>query len=277
MQEFWQGFYSQIEGKQEVERPGTEVLDESCPKCGKPLSKRLGKRGSFIGCTGYPECDYTRNLDGEVTANNEPVNLGLDPASGKEILLLNGPYGPYLQLGQTGEDPKKKPKRVSIPKEIPLANVNHEIALKLIALPREVGLHPDTGKKITAGIGRFGPYLNHNGTFKSIPKSDSLFDIDLARAVELLAQAKTKAAALKELGVHPEDGAAIAIYSGRYGPYVQHGKVNATLPKEMEIDSLTLEQALTLLAAKAAKGTNVKKKTAAKKTPSKTNSRKKAV
>jgi DNA topoisomerase-1 len=259
LDEFWQGFNRQIADKSEVERPGTEVLEEACPKCGKPLSKRLGKRGSFIGCTGYPECDYTRNLDGDVPANNEPLNLGTDPESGKDILLLNGPYGPYLQVGQNGDDPKKKPKRVSIPKEIPLAGVNQDIALKLIALPREIGLHPETGKKITAGIGRFGPYLNHDGTFKSIPRSDSIFDIDLDRAVELLAQAKAKAAPLRELGEHPTEGGPIAIYSGRFGPYVQHGKLNATLPKGLEVEEITLEQALELLAAKAAKAAPAKK------------------
>jgi DNA topoisomerase-1 len=270
LDEFWQGFNRQIADKSEVERPGTEVLEEACPKCGKPLSKRLGKRGSFIGCTAYPECDYTRNLDGDAPANNEPVNLGTDPDSGKDILLLNGPYGPYLQVGQNGDDAKKKPKRVSIPKEIPLASVNQDVALKLIALPREIGLHPETNKKITAGIGRFGPYLNHDGTFKSIPRSDSIFDIDLTRSVELLAQAKAKAAPLKELGEHPTASGPVAIYSGRYGPYVQHGKVNATLPKGLELDEVTLEQALELLAAKAAKEAPAKKTTARKTAASKT-------
>jgi len=266
LNEFWQGFNRQIGEKAEVERPGTEILEEACPKCGKPLSKRLGKRGSFIGCTAYPECDYTRNLDGDGPVNNDPVTVGQDPASGKDILLLNGPYGPYLQLGQAADDPKKKPKRVSIPKEIPLANVNLDIALKLIALPREVGLHPETGKKIVAGLGRFGPYLNHDGTFKSIPKSDSLFDIDLPRSVELLAQAKAKAAPLRELGEHPTEGGAIGIYSGRYGPYVQHGKINATLPKDLETEEVSLEQALALLAAKVAKGAPAKKSGAKKAT-----------
>ncbi len=262
--EFWQGFNSQILAKGDVDRPGTEILEEACPKCGQPLSKRLGKRGNFIGCTAYPECDYTRNLDGEGPVNNEPVTIGQDATSGKDILLLNGPYGPYLQLGLAGDDPKKKPKRVSIPKEIPLATLSLETALKLIALPREIGLHPESGKKIVAGLGRFGPYLNHDGSFKSIPKSDSLFDIDLPRAVELIAQAKAKAAPLLELGEHPTAGGPVAIYSGRYGPYVQHGKINATLPKDMETESVTLEQAMELLAAKVAKGP-VKGKPAARK------------
>ena len=152
-----------------------------------------------------------------------------------------------------------------------------DTALKLIALPREVGLHPETGKRIVAGLGRFGPYLNHDGTFKSIPKSDSLFDIDLPRAVELIAQAKAKAAPLLELGEHPTEGGLVAIYSGRYGPYVQHGKVNATLPRDMETEAVTLEQALELLAAKIAKGPakgkatakSTVKKAAVKKAPAK--------
>lgn len=269
LDEFWQGFNRQITEKSAVERPGTEVLDEACPKCGKPLSRRLGKRGSFIGCTGYPECDYTRSLDGDTPASNEPQIIGQDPATGKEIILLNGPYGPYLQVGQTAEDPKKKPKRVSVPKEIALSNLSLDIALKLIALPRELGLHPETGKKITVGIGRFGPYLHHDGTFKSIPKSDNLFDIDLTRAVEILAQARAKTSPLRELGEHPTEGGTVAIYAGRYGPYVQHGKINATLPKEEAPDNLTLEQAVALLATKAAK------ENAAKSTTRKQSARKK--
>jgi DNA topoisomerase-1 len=254
MEEFWRDFSHQIAEKSSVERPGTEILDEQCPKCGKPLSKRLGRRGSFIGCTGYPECDYTRNLDGENPAGGEPVKLGTDPDSGKDILLMHGPYGPYLQLGLAGEE--EKPKRVSIPKEIPLSRVDYDIALKLLALPREIGVHPETGKKIIAGIGRFGPYLRHDSTFKSIPQSDSVLDIDLERAVALLSQAKTKATPLRELGEHPAGGN-VAIYSGRYGPYVQYGKINATLPRGIEIESLTLDQAVELLAVKAAKKVGV--------------------
>ncbi len=263
LDDFWQGFSKQLGQKQEVDRPGTEMLDEACPKCGKPLSKRLGKRGSFIGCTGYPECDYVRNVDG-ASERPEPTMLGTDPASGKTVQLLVGPYGPYVQLGEV--EGKEKPKRVSIPADIQAAGVTLEIAQKLLALPREVGIHPETGKKVTAGIGRFGPYLNHNGAFKSIPRSDSVFDIELPRALELLAQAKT-ATALRVLGNHPQDNAEIAIYDGRYGAYVQHGKLRATLPKDESVETVTLEQALELLAAKAAKeaGTPAKKKVAAKK------------
>jgi DNA topoisomerase-1 len=263
---FWQGFNTQIDAKKDVERPGTELIDEACPKCGKPLSKQLSRYGSFIGCTGYndtPKCDYKRSMNGDGAAmGSEPVKIGVDTESGKDILLLVGPYGPYLQLGLPEEDAKKKPKRVSIPKDIALADVNLEVASKLIALPRDLGQHPETNKKIVANIGRFGPYVNHDGKFKSIPRTDSVFDIDQARAVELLAQASTGPAPIRELGKHPTEDGDIAIYSGKFGPYVQHLKLRATLPKSVEPESMTLEEALELLGAKAAKeAENPSKKT----------------
>jgi len=268
LNDFWQGFSNQIQEKSNVERPGVEVLDEPCPKCGKPLQSRLGRFGKFIGCSGFPECDYIRNPSAN-SNNNEPTVIGQEPESGKDILLLNGPYGPYLQIGLPEADSKKKPKRVSIPKEISAARIDMETALKLIALPRDLGQHPETGKKIVANIGRFGPYVNHDGKFKSIPKSDSVFDIDMPRAVELLAQANAGPAPIKELGAHPTEEGTIAIYSGRFGPYVQHGKLRATLPKSQEPESLTMEQALELLAAKAAKDAPAKKTKATSKASAK--------
>ncbi len=272
LKEFWEGLHKQIDDKKDVDRPGTELLDEACPKCGKPLSKQLSRYGSFIGCTGYsdtPKCDYKRSIGGELAISSEPTLIGVDADSGKDILLLNGPYGPYLQLGLPEADSKKKPKRVSIPKDIPLSNVNLDIAKQLIALPRDLGLHPETNKKVISNIGRFGPYVNHDAKFKSIPKSDSVFDIDLARAVELLAQANLGPAPIRELGNHPTEDGQIAIYSGRYGPYVQHGKIRATIAKSEDPESLTMEEALELLATKAAKDAPAKKKPAAKKTTSK--------
>ncbi len=256
LDDFWQGFNQQVESKKDVERPGTELIDEACPKCGKPLSKQLSRYGSFIGCTGYndtPKCDYKRSIGGETAIGAEPVTIGLDTETGKDILLLVGPYGPYLQLGLPEADAKKKPKRVSIPKDIPLADVNLEVANKLLALPRDLGQHPETNKKIVANIGRFGPYVNHDGKFKSIPRTDNVFDIDQARAVELLAQANTGPAPIRDLGSHPTEDGRIEIYAGRFGPYVQHGKLRATLPKSEEPETITLEDALELLSAKAAK------------------------
>ena len=279
MDEFWQGFNQQLLSKADVDRPGNVLIDEACPKCGKPLQKQLSRYGSFIGCTGYndtPKCDYKRSIDGTTNAGTDPVTIGIDQATGKEIYLMNGPYGPYFQLGMPVEGDKKKPKRVSIPKDIPLADANLETANMLLALPRDLGLHPETNKKIVANIGRFGPYINHDGKFKSIPKSMSVFSIDLNEAVTLLAQAHTGPAPLCTLGSHPTEDGQIEVFSGRYGPYVQHGKIRATLPKSVEPEALTLEEALELLSAKAAKETPAKK-TAAKKTAVKKTVKKAAV
>jgi len=273
MDEFWKDFNQQIHDKADVDRPGNELIDEACPKCGKPLQKQLSRFGSFIGCTGYndtPKCDYKRSIDGTANAGADPVAIGVDAATSKEIYLMNGPYGPYLQVGLAIEGEKKKPKRVSIPKEISLADLNLDTANMLLSLPRDLGLHPVTNKKIIANIGRFGPYINHDAKFKSIPKNLSVFSIDLDGAVALLAQANTGPAPLCSLGSHPTEDGQIEVFAGRYGPYVQHGKIRATLPKSIEPESLTMEEALELLSAKAAKETPAKKSTAKKATVKKT-------
>ena len=273
MDEFWKDFNQQIHDKADVDRPGNELIDEACPKCGKPLQKQLSRFGSFIGCTGYndtPKCDYKRSIDGTANAGADPVAIGVDAETSKEIYLMNGPYGPYLQVGLAIEGEKKKPKRVSIPKEISLADLNLDTANMLLSLPRDLGLHPETNKKIIANIGRFGPYINHDAKFKSIPKNLSVFSIDLDGAVALLAQANTGPAPLCSLGSHPTEDGQIEVFAGRYGPYVQHGKIRATLPKSIEPESLTMEEALELLSAKAAKETPAKKSTVKKATVKKT-------
>jgi DNA topoisomerase-1 len=270
MDEFWKGFSKLITEKQSIERKDVtqELIGEACPKCGKPLSKRLGKRGSFIGCTGYPECDFTRNLNGETeddgTARRE---LGEHPETKQTVLLLRGPYGHYVQLGEVVEGEKTKPKRVSWPKEMPLEQADLAGALKLLSLPRELGLHPVSGKKVIVNIGRFGPYVGHDGKFKSIPRADNIFDISLGRAVELLTQAREGNTVLRVLGDHPDDKTSVEICGGRYGPYVRHGKINATLPKGVSPDVITLEEALELIAAKAAKGDSGTGKTGKAKKP----------
>ena len=256
MDEFWQGFNAQIISKADVDRPGNELIDEACPKCGKPLQKQLSRYGTFIGCTGYndePKCDYKRSMNGTAQAGADPVVIGKDETTDKEIYLMNGPYGPYLQVGVAEEGDKKKPKRVSIPKEVPLANVNIDIAHMLLSLPRDLGQHPETNKKVVANIGRFGPYVNHDGKFKSIPKSESVFSIDLAGAVTLLAAANTGPAPIADLGAHPSGEGRVEIYAGRYGPYVQHAKIRATLPKSVNPEELTFDEAMSLLAEKAEK------------------------
>ena len=257
LERFWKDFSAQVGEKESVSRKDVtqEQMDEMCPKCGKHhLALRLGRRGRFIGCAGYPDCDYTRNVDGAEGGEAARRELGVDPETGKAIWLLHGPFGPYVQLGEPEGD--KKPKRVSVPKNIAPDAVTLETALRLLALPRDLGPHPETGKKVVAAIGRFGPYVSHDGHFKSIPKDESVFDIGLDRAVALLKEPKSFSArgALKVLGKHPEDNQPVALYSGRYGPYVKHGKVNATLPDEKMIETITLEEALELIAAKAGKG-----------------------
>ncbi|MCH9849663.1 MAG: type I DNA topoisomerase [Betaproteobacteria bacterium] len=276
MDEFWQGFNNQVTSKADVDRPGNELIDEMCPKCGKQLQKQLSRYGTFIGCTGYndePKCDYKRSANGAAEVGADPVVIGTDKETAKEIYLMNGPYGPYIQLGVAVEGDKKKPKRVSVPKEFAISDVDIEVANMLLSLPRDLGLHPETNKKIVANIGRFGPYVNHDGKFKSIPKTQSVFTIDQAAAVELIAQANTGPAPIADLGEHPSGEGRVEVFDGRYGPYVQHKKIRATLPKSIAPEELTFEEAIGLLTEKEAKGTPAKgkapKKAKTKKAPAK--------
>ena len=235
-----------------------------CPVCGKGrLSLKLGKFGAFVGCSNYPECRFTRRLgieNGEGgEADTGPKALGQDPASGLAVSLRKGPYGNYVQLGENGgEKGAEKPKRVSLPPGLPPADIDLPKALALLSLPREVGLHPEDGQAITAGIGRFGPYLKHGKVFKSLPKDDDVLAIGLNRAVALLAEPKGAGrrggAPGKLLGEHPADQQPVTLHAGRYGPYVKHGKLNATLPKTLTPETVTLAEAVTLLDERAAKG-----------------------
>jgi DNA topoisomerase-1 len=183
-----------------------------------------------------------------------PQSIGVHAETGLEIYVLNGPFGPYLQLGQPTEE--KKPKRVGIPKNYDPMAMTLETATALISLPRRLGHHPETNKVVNAGIGRFGPYVLHDGKYKSLNKDQDVLTIDLDAAVELLKQVRDKAGAtpLRDLGKHPEDQGQVAIFEGRYGAYVKHGKVNATIPKDTDINSVTLEDAIRWLAERVAKG-----------------------
>ena len=195
--------------------------------------------------------------------------LGEHPDLKKPIKLMGGPYGPYVQLGEQDETSKKKPKRASWPKGISLPQSGDEeslvLAIKLLSLPRVLGVHPETKKQVETSIGRFGPYIKHDGAFKSIPKGETPYDISLQRALEILAQPSINGRAGKPLGQHPDDSKTVTLHKGKYGPYVKHGKINATVTSDIEPDDVTLEIALTLLAQKAVK---TPKKRAAKK-PSK--------
>ncbi|HEX5380361.1 MAG TPA: type I DNA topoisomerase [Phenylobacterium sp.] len=231
-----------------------------CPTCGEGrLSLKTGKFGAFIGCSNYPECRYTRPIaqtEDDAATENGDRELGVDPETGETVFLKSGRFGPYVQLGE-GD----KPKRSSLPKGWSAPDMDLEKGLRLLRLPREVGKHPEDGGVITAGIGRFGPFVLHNGTYANLPSADEVFDVGLNRAVTLLAEKRAggrngrgESAALKDLGPHPADGAPVRVLSGRYGPYIKHGSTNANVPKGSDPAALTLEEAVKLIAEREAKG-----------------------
>ena len=242
---------------------GEDGLDpRKCPACADGrLNLKLGRFGAFVGCTNYPDCKFTRQIGakpGEGDAG--PRELGLFPGTDQQVTLRSGRFGPYVQLGE-----EKKPKRAGLPKGTDPSSVDLALAVKLLSLPREVGIHPEDGKTITANFGRFGPYLAHDGKYASLESPDDVFTIGLNHAVTVLAEKKAKGGgrrgpqALKELG-RDGDGNAIKVLKGRYGPYVSDGATNATLPGDQDPMEVSLEQALALIAERAAKGGNKKKK-----------------
>ena len=264
-----------------------------CPVCGTGrlhLKASFKMKSSFIGCSNYPECRYTRGF-GDGASGGEDAGsdreLGVHPVTGQPVLLKIGRFGPYVETAGDAD----KPKRSSLPKGWSAASLDLEQALRLLALPREVGLHPEDGKPITAGLGRYGPFVQHAGVYANVADIDEVFEVGLNRAVALLAEKRagragrgSAVAPLKDLGAHPETGEPIHVMAGRFGPYVKSGKINATLPKGTAPEDLTLEVALPLLAAKAgakggkkaapkkaatAKKPAAKKPAAKKKTPAK--------
>ena len=286
LRDFWKDFTKAVEEIKELRV--SEVLDalnellgphvfpakedgsdpRACPSCseGQLSLKISGKLGAFIGCSRYPDCRYTRQLSqsgDDETSALDGKELGFDPDSGLPVKLHVGRFGPYLQLG-TPDDYEKgeKPKRSSIPKGIDAGDVDLEQALALLSLPRDVGAHPETGKPIVAGLGRYGPFVLHDGMYANLESMEEVFSVGLNRAVAVLAEKakggkgrfqRQKAAVLKDLGEHPSEGGSVQVLEGRYGPYVSHNKVNATLPKGQEPEKVTMEQAVDLLAEKAKK------------------------
>ncbi len=264
-----------------------------CPLCKEgQLSLKLGRHGAFIGCANYPDCRYTRPFatdgsDSENGLTEDGKVLGVDPESGLEVTVRTGRFGPYVQLGEPVE--KEKPKRGSIPKGWKADELTLEQALKLVYLPREVGPHPEDGEMILANFGRYGPYVQHVKTYANLSDPMDVFEIGLNRAVSLIEEKKAKggrrgsaAEPLKTLGEHPETKDPIQVFDGRYGPYVKHQKTNATLPKDLTPDTITLEKAIELVNAKAGSKKKTTKKAASKKpaakktTAKKTNAKKSA-
>ncbi len=281
LRDFWVDFSAALAGTKDLRT--TQVLDSlnellgphifpakkdgsnprACPSCGTgQLSLKLGKFGAFIGCSNYPECKFTRtlaNTSADSTANGERAGVGIlgqDPATGDEITLRDGRFGTYVQGGE-GE----KPKRISLPKNIDPDGITLTQAIGLLSLPREIARHPETKEPILAGIGRFGPYVQHGKTYASIGKDDDILSIGENRAIDLIVAKESgltgrrfgdaASAPARVLGEHPEGGK-VVVKAGRYGPYVNYGKVNATLPPDADATTLTLEDAIALVAAKAA-------------------------
>jgi DNA topoisomerase-1 len=248
-----------------------------CPTCGTGrLNLKAGKFGAFVGCSNYPECRYTRPLAADSEASADRI-LGKDPETGRDVIVKAGRFGPYIQLGEQkdyAED--EKPKRAGIPKNMSPADVELDLALKLLSLPRDIGKHPETGQPITAGIGRFGPFVKHEKTYASLEAGDEVFDIGLNRAVTLIAEKIAKgpsgrrfgADPGKPLGDHPSLGG-VAVKNGRYGAYVTAGGVNATIPSDKTPDTITLPEAVALLDERAAKGGGKPKRGAKKAAPKK--------
>jgi DNA topoisomerase-1 len=233
----------------------------ACPACADGrLSLRGGRFGAFVACSNYPECKYSRRFaqkGGDEAGGGEDETLGQDPASGLDVTRKNGRFGPYVQLGDG-----KEAKRASIPKDVPAEDFGLDWALKLLSLPREVGKHPETGNPITASIGRYGPYLAHDGKYARLKTTAEVFETGMNAAVAKLADAangggKARGGSrepLQAFGAHPESGVEVKLMEGRFGPYVTDGTTNATLPKALDPATLTLEKAVELLAERAAKG-----------------------
>lgn len=292
---FWKDFSKAVEETKGLTI--TEVIDElnaeledhffpvtkdnptprKCPSCGDgEIGLKLGKFGAFIGCSNYPECKYTRKLeiqDGEGEGDGLNLDagaheLGVDPETNLKVYLKKGPYGVYVERDAADPDDKKsKPKRQGLPRGTSPADVTLDMALQLLSLPRLLGNHPETGQPIEASIGRFGPFLKHDGSFVSLKGDDDVLTIGMNRAVEVIANAPKKKAneKLRDLGDHPDKKKPMELHSGRYGPYVKMGKTMASLPKGADADKLTTEEAAALITKKLEGGTKKKATTKKKK------------
>ena len=273
MHDFWTEFSKAVEQTRELKITDViNALDEDlgphffpsredgsdprvCAACGNGrLGLKLGRYGSFIGCSNYPACQYTRRLaidpggeEGGETLKEGMRSLGHHPDTGEEITVRRGPYGLYVQQGEQTEDKKVRPKRTSLTRGMDGENLTLDQALGLLSLPREIGLHPETKEKIEAGIGRFGPYVKMGAVFGSLDRDDDVLALGLNRAVDLLAK---KLASVRTIGPHPGDKELVTVRKGRFGPYVQHGKTVANLPRGVPMEEISLDDAVTLLAEK---------------------------
>ena len=222
-----------------------------CPTCDNGrLGIKVGKFGGFIGCSNYPDCKYTVQFnqlnDKDGAALSGPKEIGIYPETNEMITLRKGPYGFYMQVGEGTTE--KKPKRVSIPKNFEPDEIGLNTAIQLLGLPRKLGFHPENNKTVSAGIGMYGPYILHDKKYKALEKTDNILDIELERALELIAKPTQRGnATLKSFGEHPIEKKNITAHDGKYGPYVKCGKINASLLGDQTIDSLSIEDAVKLI------------------------------
>ena len=251
----------------------TNKITRVCPTgCGGELSLKVSRFGAFVGCTNYPDCKFTRPISHKkVKEVFDDIILGIDEATSKEIKLLNGRFGPYIQLGNI--EGKEKPKRATIPKDISPKEIDLEKAKLLLSLPRKIGNHPETGNEIFVNYGRYGGYLTCDNKNASLEDSSEVFDIGINRAVTLLANAKPgrlkSSSELKTLGDHPTDGKPIKVMKGKFGPYVKYKTINATIPDSFDPETIELDEAIELIDKKMDKKPKKKKKKSIKKTASK--------
>ncbi|MDC3143668.1 type I DNA topoisomerase [Pelagibacteraceae bacterium] len=251
----------------------TNKITRVCPTgCGGELSLKVSRFGAFVGCTNYPDCKFTRPISHKkVKEVFDDIVLGIDEATSKEIKLLNGRFGPYIQLGNI--EGKEKPKRATIPKDISPKEIDLEKAKLLLSLPRKIGDHPETGNEIFVNYGRYGGYLTCDNKNASLEDSSEVFDIGINRAVTLLANAKPgrlkSSSELKTLGDHPTDGKPIKVMKGKFGPYVKYKTINATIPDSFDPETIELDEAIELIDKKMDKKPKKKKKKSIKKTGSK--------
>ena len=256
-QDLLAGFYPRLQGRLEK---GNEVSEdvlkeilaaegEVCDKCQRPMIVKFNKRGSFLGCSGYPECKSTRSLEGTV----DEV-LGDDPASDLEVRVKVGPYGPYVERAPApGEE---KPTRVSLPKDLSPEHVTLELALRYLSLPRLLGIDPASGEEVVSALGRYGPFVKRGKTYANLKGAEQMFEVTLAEALALIKQKEESGGrrVIQELGNHPETGSPIQVLDGRYGPYVSDGSLNANVPKTVDPEEVDLATAVELLARRAARG-----------------------
>ena len=292
LKDFYTPFAKEIKEKEKtakITNLGDAEAQYKCPKCGSPMIIKLGRGGKFLSCSRYPDCDGALMMDGTEIKKNEPI--GTDPTTGLPIYVLVGRFGPYVQLGekmpkvkvkkarkpkttktkktaesnnkeQTGSEadplvadptPATKPRMASIPKGVDLSNISVPQALKYLSIPRTLGDHPVDGKPIVASAGRFGPYIVHDGDFRSLKKPDDVYEVSLARALEILSQPKATRKGVEKLrtiGPHPKTGKDIILYKNARGPFLKKGFQMISIPSTISPDSLTVEQALELLSKK---------------------------